>query len=762
MRVLQIVHGLPPASAGGTETYVMDLAHALARQPDLHVTVLARESDPQRPELNIRQERRGSVHIEFVNNTFATCTTFEETYRHPALASAVAPLLDSLDPDIVHIQHLTCLSTELMTSVRSRGIPIVMTLNDYWPICHRGQLIDLHGARCEGPGDEGCATCIPPGVIAPAGVWRAARRVRELPVPIIRSIPAAIETLVATASPASTRDLSRARADHMRAILGEADLLLTPSHTLRERYIRFGIPPQRLEWCDQGIDTSAVPVTLERSRRPGPLRIAFAGSLIFSKAPHLLLDAIDQLPPGAVVVDFLGSVAPYHGDTRYAASLQRRLGHPAIRRTGPIPHERVPAALAETDVLVVPSVWIENAPFIIREAFARGLPVIASRLGGMADMVRDEVDGLLFDAGDARSLAAALKRLIDDPSLRARLRGGIRPVCTIDEDAAHLHARYVALDSVPRERRQSHAAAVPPQSSRPISVVILDYRTPGETFLAARSVETSIDAHADIVIVENAADPEVAGQLRSVLPRADVIESGSNLGYPGGCNVGIRHALERGADAVLLLNSDSVLHPAALRELSGVLWSDERIGIAAAVSVSREEPQIIASAGMRYDPRTGRMRHLAAGRRFASLGTEPVRRVDGASGCALLVKRAVFERIGLLDEAYFFSFEDLEFCLRARAAGFDTVSVSNAIVYHEGGRSIGARSPRRVYYGVRNHLRLAQQVAPFGPVARLARSAVIVGLSATYVALSPEVPIGTGLLAMLRGTFDHARGRYGA
>jgi GT2 family glycosyltransferase/glycosyltransferase involved in cell wall biosynthesis len=760
MRVLQIVHGLPPASSGGTESYVMNLSRALARRPGVQVAILARESDPQRPELTTRFERRGSVEVRFVNNTFAACATFEETYRNPALALAVAPLLDDLDPDIVHIQHLTCLSTDLVARLRSRRTPLVMTLNDYWPICHRGQLLDLDGARCDGPGEHGCGRCIPAGVMAPAGIWRLARRMRELPLPVVRSVPGAVEQLASAAVPASTRHLSQARATHMRGVLAEIDLLLAPSATLRDQYIRFGVQPDRLELCDQGINTSGSVVS--RSERNGPLRVLFAGSLILSKAPHLLLDAIDQLPPGAVVVDFLGSVAPYHGDHRYAAALQRRLGHPAVRRSGPVAHERVPAALAGADILVVPSIWIENAPFIIREAFASGLPVVASRLGGMAEMVRDSVDGLLFDVGDASSLAAAIRRFIDDPDLLGRLRAGIRRVLTIDEEAARLHARYAALDRSRAAARVARKPQTAPASPRAITAVVLDYHTPAEAFLAVRSVETSIDASAAIVVVENAADESVLSNLRRIVPGAETIVSGANLGFSGGCNLGVQRALERGADAVLLLNSDAVLHPLALAELSSALWKDHQTGIAAAVTVSREEPQIIASAGMRYDARTGRMRHIAAGRRFASLGTDPVRRVDGASGCALLVKRDVFERVGLLDEAYFFSFEDLEFCLRARAAGFGTVSVSSAIVYHQGARTIGTRSPRRVYYGVRNHLRLAQQVAPLGPAGRVARSALIVALSTAYVVLSPEVPLGAGLAAMVRGTLDHARGRYGA
>ncbi|PYR55304.1 MAG: glycosyl transferase family 1, partial [Acidobacteria bacterium] len=86
--------------------------------------------------------------------------------------------------------------------------------------------------------------------------------------------------------------------------------------------------------------------------------------------------------------------------------------------------------------------WIENAPFVIREAFAAGVPVVASRLGGMAEMVRDGVNGLLFEPGSPDALATVLRRVIDEPALLAALRAGIRPVMTIDEDAAQLVALY--------------------------------------------------------------------------------------------------------------------------------------------------------------------------------------------------------------------------------------------------------------------------------------------------------------------------------
>ena len=125
----------------------------------------------------------------------------------------------------------------------------------------------------------------------------------------------------------------------------------------------------------------------------------------------------------------------------------------------------------------------------------------------------------------------------------------------------------------------------------------------------------------------------------------------------------------------------------------------------------------------------------------------------------MLIRRAVFERAGLLDEDYFFSFEDIEFCLRAGGAGFHTGCVQEALGYHEGGRTIGRRSARRVYFATRNHLRLAAEAGD--PKGRSLRAALVTGLNAAYVLVSPEVPLVRGTSAFVRGAWHHFRGRYG-
>jgi GT2 family glycosyltransferase len=126
----------------------------------------------------------------------------------------------------------------------------------------------------------------------------------------------------------------------------------------------------------------------------------------------------------------------------------------------------------------------------------------------------------------------------------------------------------------------------------------------------------------------------------------------------------------------------------------------------------------------------------------------------------MLIRCEVFHRAGWLDDAYFFSFEDVEFCLRARRAGFHTVCVTDALAYHEGGRTIGRRSARRVYFATRNHLRLAAQTGsrPGRPL----RAGIVLGLNAAYVLVSPDAPLAGGIAALVRGAWHHFSGRYGA
>jgi GT2 family glycosyltransferase/glycosyltransferase involved in cell wall biosynthesis len=758
MRILLVVHGFPPAASGGTEVYVRDFAAALAASGD-DVMVLTRENDAHRPELTVRTSADGPVRVTTINNTFQSCASFEESYAHPAIGRLAGDVLDEWRPDLVHVQHLTCLSTGIPPQAALRAIPVVLTLNDYWLICHRGQMVDLKGRRCAGPFEGGCAGCLPPGVLASAAAFRAGRLVRSVPVP---GAPQAVHLAARAIGAMTPRDRTRAatvaRLRHMQSAVRDVELFLAPSATLAAAFVPFGIPADRLARCNQGI--ALAPFEEGRRIESGPLRVGFAGGFLPTKGPHVLIDAIEELPSGSVVVDLLGSSGTYHGQDGYAESLAPRLGHRAIRRCGPVPHERMPAVFRDLDVLVVPSTWIENAPFIIREAFAARVPVVASDLGGMAEMVRDGIDGLLFPAGDVRALAAALRRLVDDRSLLETLRAGIIRPMSIEADAASVRRMYGQLTAGrPRSSMAPRVEPINGGAGSEIAAVVLNYRSAEQTWLAVRSLQASRTRPFEILIVDNASGDGSADRLRASLERVRVVESPTNAGFPGGCNIGIRAALTAGAEYILLLNSDAVLAPDAIGHMAAAMAAQPSLGIAAPVLLSREEPDHVSSAGISFSRRTARMRHRAAGRRVAALEPGAVQIVDAVSGCVMLIRRAVFERAGLLDEAYIFSFEDIDFCLRARDAGFHTGCVQDAIAYHEGGRTIGRRSARRVYFATRNHLRLAAQAGR--PRGRSLRAGLVVGLNAAYVLVSPEAPLIRGASAVVRGAWHHLTGRYG-
>jgi GT2 family glycosyltransferase/glycosyltransferase involved in cell wall biosynthesis len=748
MRILLVVHGFPPAVSGGSEIYAHDLEAALRRVSKHEVFVLTREADATRPEHAVRLDTSDGRQVYWINNTYRRCRSFEETYRHPGLRAVVAEILDRVRPDVAHVQHLTNLTTDLLPELRSRNVPTVFTLNDYWLLCHRGQLLNTRLERCEGP-TRGCVSCVGNSVgVGAAGYtwkeiigWLGSKRLAR----------AAHRVASVVGSPSIAAQAMDTRVRHMQHLLRDVDRFIAPSRTLEERFKEFGIPAERISRLQQGIDLRAFR-NLKREPRRGPLRLGFTGSLMVSKAPHLLLEAFARLRPGAATVDLYGDIAPYHGDDSYRRRLEPLLKTPGVRHYGPLPHRDMPQVLAGLDVLVVPSIWLENAPFVIREAYAAGVPVIASNLGGMAEMVRHDETGLLFRPGDATDLRRAIERLMAEPALLSRLASRAPAMMSIDHDARQLVRIYGDLARV-RKRRL-------PTRKRQLAAVIVNYRTPMDTVLAGWSVERSqfVD---HLIVVDNGSGDDSESLVHARLPRAQLIQAGGNLGFAGGCNLGIRAALKNGAERVLLLGADALITRDTVERLERGLDEHAEAGIAGPIVLARADPSHIASAGIRFSTQSGRMRHLQTNETYDRALPPPTRIVAAVDGCAMLIRAEVFERIGLLREDYFFYFEEVDFCLRAREQGFESIVVGDAVAYHEGARSIGADSPLRLYYAARNHQLAAKRFGNGGPLRGFLRVGSIAGLNVAYALTSGRVAPGSSLRAVARGTLDHFRGRYG-
>jgi glycosyltransferase involved in cell wall biosynthesis len=290
--------------------------------------------------------------------------------------------------------------------------------------------------------DHCTAAWVDPRVVAPGAPPRAA-------TPLVGRALAGLARGALRLSVSAQERRVRSRWEAMRGLGREVDLFLAPSRYLADELVRFGLPAQRVVHCDYGFATEGY---RRRSDLPERCRrFAFLGSLVRHKGVHVLLEAFRTMPADATL-DVHG---PLHYDPAYTEALRRLAAHPGIRFAGAAAPECVPRLLAGVDALVVPSIWQENSPLTVHEAFLAGVPVVASRLGGHAELLAGG-GGLLYEADDPSDLAAKLRRLYDEPGLARRLAETAPPVKTLQDHAVELHDFYDRLLAARRSVR-AHA-----------------------------------------------------------------------------------------------------------------------------------------------------------------------------------------------------------------------------------------------------------------------------------------------------------------
>lgn len=232
-----------------------------------------------------------------------------------------------------------------------------------------------------------------------------------------------------------------------------------------------------------------------------------------------------------------------------------------------------------------------------------------------------------------------------------------------------------------------------------------------------------------------------------------------NRGFAGGYNAGMRHAFERGADYVLLFNSDAVAARDLVQRLVAAAEAVPSAAFLGPVVMRADAPDQIESAGQGFDTRLGRHVELCRGQRVGQFARTWLRQVDALSGCALLVRRIAAEAIGTLDGDLFAYFEDMEWCLRAREAGYRVLLVPGAKVWHHGQGSTGGTSSMTTYYSVRNHMRVAARYATLIPGACV--MPLVLAYHLAYLARTPERRTPEHLVALARGAWSAWAGEGG-
>lgn len=450
MKIVQVIHGFPPHSMGGSEVYTFHLSRELARQDE--VFVFYRIADPDRSEYDVHVSVSNGLNLFAINNTSKFYDSFEKTYHNDSISKVFGNFLDETNPDIVHFQHLFWLSTTFVEEANKRKIPIVFTLHDFWLFCHLGQLLKLDLSLCLGPQDDECARCLPPQFVIKGGynsvlnVMRRSGQIfknSKLQVTLLKIFHQHYGKILNVFQKKQNAQMRKRRV-YIKKMCSLVNLFISPSHFLRLKFEEFGISKDKIMYLPNGYNLELFSTFSKKKSQK--IRFGYIGMFIPSKGIHILIEAFNSIKAENVELRIHGAPQSYHqGFIDYPAYLRSLDKRDNILWFGGYKNDDIERILSEIDVLVVPSIWWENAPLTVHEAFMASIPVITSNIGGMKELVHHEENGLLFEVGDSSDLASKMQMIIDNPDLLNKFQKNIEPVVPMDEHVRRLRELYRGL-----------------------------------------------------------------------------------------------------------------------------------------------------------------------------------------------------------------------------------------------------------------------------------------------------------------------------
>jgi len=290
-----------------------------------------------------------------------------------------------------------------------------------------------------------------------------------------------------------------------------------------------------------------------------------------------------------------------------------------------------------------------------------------------------------------------------------------------------------------------------------VAIIIVVWNGLADTLECLESLQADRHPEKEIVLVDNGSSDGTVAAVRRAFPTVTILETGANLGFTGGNNVGIRHALAQGADYIYLLNNDTTVEPDALAALVAAAAAEPRAGLLAPIIYEYYPPRKIWFAGSKMDLPRGAAWHDNS---RVPEPTEPPYEVPWATGCAMLLPATLMRQLEGFDDRYYLSWEDVDLCVRVRKAGRSIVAVPGARIYHKGGRSGLRMTGIRNYYAVRNSLLLMRKHSG----AAYFRSAPQLVCSFLWQSLRSREGLAARLeccRSVLDAVCDHLRQRYG-
>jgi glycosyltransferase involved in cell wall biosynthesis/SAM-dependent methyltransferase len=414
MRIFYACHQFFPEYYTGTERYTLELARQAQRMGH-HVSVLTYATKGFGTGISVKKGVTRTTyeyenvpvialrHSEFEKNGELAGVSFELT--NPAIFQEVTKILNERPIDILHCIHPMRVG-EAIRAAKEASVKVVLHLMDYWMLCPRTILMRVDGALCEGPdrGNSCAAICYKDNAMSE----RVLKRYRD-----------SVE------------------------ILAMADAVVSHSQFLINVFRGSGIDTHRFHHCPSGFDYAKVKTKKGEPHKRNTVNFGFIGTILPHKGVDVLIDAFNRVTSDNIRLKIYGGYFEHR--EYYSRLIKKSAGNEKIEFCGDYEYNDIAMVLEAIDVVVVPSLWYENAPLVISTAQAFGIPVIATRLGGMAEMVADHVNGFSFRPGDAEDLAEKIRLIAAKPDVLDHLsRKKVRPP-RIESEVFLLESLYFAL-----------------------------------------------------------------------------------------------------------------------------------------------------------------------------------------------------------------------------------------------------------------------------------------------------------------------------
>jgi glycosyltransferase involved in cell wall biosynthesis len=407
LRVLVASHSHPQVTRGGSEIAAFRLFTELNTRDDVEAWFLGCNTQPGSGRDGVALTQPYTDR-EYVYSTHGGFDWFRIANADPRLPGEFEALLLDLKPDIVHLHHYVVFGMEMLWTIK-RVLPaarIIVTLHEYLAICHHfGQMVKSeHFSLCYKASLEDCHECFP-------GIAVSDFFIRDR---------------------------------YLRLFFQYVDHFISPSHFLKDRYAAWGIDPGTISVIENIIaPADSLPDTpADPNGADGPLRIGFFGQTSRLKGIGVLIECagiLSKNPAARILFEIYGD---YNGQPKeFQDEFKKQLAvlDSNVIYRGAYRQDQVDRLMRGMDAVLVPSVWWENSPVVIQEALRNNRPVICSDVGGMAEKVRNGVDGFHFSIGSGLDLSNLLLRLHDDRTTLMKVRRTLKPPARAwDTVAEHL------------------------------------------------------------------------------------------------------------------------------------------------------------------------------------------------------------------------------------------------------------------------------------------------------------------------------------